>query len=81
MSSGAVGTCKDCHHYRPCKIKVDIERHGPLAGHCLSSFIAQADDSTYAEPMENGAVYVGVGGAAAFVTGPDFGCINFVQKR
>lgn len=75
-----MGHCKHCRHYRPCKTAADIERHGLKAGRCLSSFMAQGDDSTVGQPMENGALYLGVGGSAAFVTGPDFGCINFSKK-
>lgn len=75
-----MGTCKNCSHYRPCKKPADVERHGTKAGRCFSSFMAQGDDSTLGEPIENGAVFLGVGGTATFVTGPDFGCINFVAK-
>lgn len=73
-----MGTCKNCQRYRPSKAAADVERYGALSGRCLSSFIAQGDDSTDAEPMIHGAVYVGIGGSSDFVTGPDFGCINHV---
>lgn len=73
-----MGTCKNCQRYRPSKAAADVGRYGALSGQCLSSYIAQADDSTHAEPLNNGAVYAGIGGTAAFMVGPEFGCINFV---